>query len=1176
MPITKNQFVPAQRHTGRAAIRTLSNIKMKTLINTLITTALTVLIIAGAPAGPALASTPIDGQISQALTGSLPDLQLPAQSADSHPRVDVAQLGSLFGDEGIPSVPEMTLERYRAIDVGSTSICGILQRNGRIVCWGLNDFGQANALQGVYTSLSMGQYHGCAIKKSGALTCWGLPTAMPQGKQGLGRYRLVSSGDDHTCALRNNNTVECWGDNSDGELDAPPGKYRNISARGNHTCGLTTAKQIKCWGESQFIAYTPASGRFIEVSTGQLHACALRLEDGKAVCWGNNSDGQTQPPVNESFIHLVSGDYHTCGLRADHSTVCWGRNQFGQTDLFIDDVRQIAAGGALSCALTRKGGHLHCVGSFAHNPFLAGQQTGPTDLSDGMAAPQFAWALFMPGLTSLFDGATSNVMDLLFDKSLNKWQQGGKGASIVFSLLGLIFGQVLPGETADPLPPEYKEMLQDIQTRVQELQASMATVNLKVGETKTAVDKLLCSDSTQTVRNAAQYVKSELKGTSKYGPANLMKQALDQYNMVMTDMNNGSPNRVKARQDMEEFYKRVVEFKKEYMVKDTNLAKTNDLVTDSLLGQEDAKGSPLDACKAVSRNTWLANKPYPFDDRPIWRGSYETLRSARTTQAAIANLLSQNAGFELVAAFSGPKFRNDGTTELDPAPPITDYKPTAIDNSQGICEKAEQETGRAGANPRWYRVQDLCEGIAEDARKRYRDYVRITEFMGGAYSDRDMVLSLTAKQMGDAQPSNTNEDNWLWLRNPSVGDFREYLKGEFYYQYSDMKPSMYSAKPDKSPFGGKFSFKDSQGKLLQSDTEVYMNNVDAEDKSSFAEGVWHSSRFAWDDLFQAREKMRKEWKLEDTYEDVVERMADEPSRIDPPCQHNLQGNCETKTKQNAQGVWVNEIVPGKLPQRLFENVKEVPYWLVHTGPNPEVSRRVDQIYQQFYSYGYKAYGGDDNYRFSNVIGGFAFIASGINKAKIENGRPSGPHWYHPSPTDESKRAYLKMSGRLVSAYEWAAAMINARGQGPGFDCRKESSCIGLGFSIFDTPSFRPYQKSQWFAGDMQKDPPRLKVFSDGSYAGLSYRQDFWERAHFTHLPVVRISQRQCRNSLIASNVEEVIGSGASPEFDSLRSNSRAVDSVTVPSICGSDLDLVIQQGMTRPANVDIPEVRVIQ
>lgn len=63
--------------------------------------------------------------------------------------------------------------------------------------------------------------------------------------------------------------------------------------------------------------------------------------------------------------------------------------------------------------------------------------------------------------------------------------------------------------------------------------------------------------------------------------------------------------------------------------------------------------------------------------------------------------------------------------------------------------------------------------------------------------------------------------------------------------------------------------------------------------------------------------------------------------------------------------------------------------------------------------------------------------------------------------------------------------------------------------------------------------------------------------------------------LIASNASWVIGSGASPKFDLRCPNSRA-SSVTIPSICGRDLDLTIQQGMTRPANFGIPEIRVVQ
>ena len=1150
---------------------------MKNIFNTLNTAALTVLLFTGTMPGPAQAEFPVEQLVSQALQGESPALTLPVtQSTEGQPNHDVVQIGSVFGEEGIPPVPEMTLERYRAMDAGSTSTCAIHRKDGHIVCWGLDDFGQANALQGSYSSLSMGQYHGCAIKKNGTLTCWGLPSAMPQGKQGTGRYRKVSSGDDHTCAIRNNKTVECWGDNSYGELDAPPGKYQDLSTRGNHSCAVTTDKQVKCWGETPFVAYTPASGRFTEVSTGQLHACALSAEEGKPVCWGNNSDGQATPPNNESFVSLVSGDYHTCGLRADHSALCWGRNQFGQTNLPSGEYRQIAAGGAQTCVLTRRGGHLHCVGSFAHNPFLAGQQTR-SELPEGMVAPQFAWAVFMPGLTSLFDDATSNVMDILFDKDLNKWQKGGKGASIVFSLLGLVFGEILPGDNADPLPPEYKEMLQDIQARVKELQATMKTVAFQVDLTKKAVDKLLCRTSTETIRNAANFVKSDTNGTGAYGPEAFMRNAMTQYSLVMTDMTNEKPNRQKARQDMEEFYKRVVEFKKAFMVgrADDTLAGQNSLVTKSLLGEEAGVNSPLIECKTPTRNEWLQKKPYPFDDRPIWKGAYETLRSARTTQATIANLLAENTGIELMAAFSGPKFRIDGSMEPDSAPAIGDYKPTDENNSQGICEKAEQEAGISGANPRWGRVKILCENIKDDVRLRYTDHIRITEFMGGAYSDRDMVLSLTAKQMGDKEPSDDSEDNWLWLRNPLVGDFREPMSR------SGLK---FAAKDEYSPFNGFFNFKDSQGKPRHSDTEVYMTNPDASGSPHFSEGVWHSSKFAWDDLFETRSKVRQleTWKLDETYEDVIELMAEQTvdPEVEPPCNRNSQGNCEIK-RVKVEGIWVDQVVEGNNPQRIFENVKHVPFWAVNTGNSPSYSKN-----QPLYFYdcmGLKAWSDcSTDHRAFMAIWAYSFIASGINKAKVVDGKPTGPHWYHNDPRDESKgRSYLKLSGKVATPNEMAATYINATGWAGGHDCRDESRCIGLGFSIFEqaSDSFKPYQTAQWFdRGDDKKKPPRLLTkYAEGSWEEMEnwYDEDFWGRARFTHMPVIRISQRKCHNSLIASNEWDVIHNEARPNFDRPRSKQRAADDVTVPSICGRDLDLTIKQTMTRPANVDMPEIRVI-
>ncbi len=78
------------------------------------------------------------------------------------------------------------------------------------------------------------------------------------------------------------------GDNSDGQLDVPPGRYSAID-------------------------------------TGWGYVCAVTVE-GEAVCWGSPAGwdaGQTEPPPAR-YISISASESRTCGIAVDGDVVCWG------------------------------------------------------------------------------------------------------------------------------------------------------------------------------------------------------------------------------------------------------------------------------------------------------------------------------------------------------------------------------------------------------------------------------------------------------------------------------------------------------------------------------------------------------------------------------------------------------------------------------------------------------------------------------------------------------------------------------------------------------------------------------------------------------------------------------------------------------------------------------------
>ncbi len=113
---------------------------------------------------------------------------------------------------------------------------------------------------------------------------------------------------------------------------------------------------IFAWGNNQQGQADPPAGEdFVAIAAGQYHNLALRA-DGSLVGWGHNIYGQIDVPAGNDFVAIAGGAHHSLALRADGSLVGWGNNQFGQGDVPAgNDFVAIAAGGYHSLALGSDG-----------------------------------------------------------------------------------------------------------------------------------------------------------------------------------------------------------------------------------------------------------------------------------------------------------------------------------------------------------------------------------------------------------------------------------------------------------------------------------------------------------------------------------------------------------------------------------------------------------------------------------------------------------------------------------------------------------------------------------------------------------------------------------------------------------------------------------------------------
>ncbi len=251
------------------------------------------------------------------------------------------------------------------VSAGGGHSCAI-GLDAALVCWGLNDDGQATPPAGSFTAVSAGSRHTCAIRTDSTIACWGRNTD-GEAAPPAGTFRTVSAGGAHTCAIRTDGTVVCWGQNAGSLSYLPPSGAFARAHEGDSTgspfaCGIRTDASLACWGYNAYGRASPPVGAFTTVDAGGAHSCGIR-DSGAIACWGLATYGQplADPPAG-SFTELSSGYNSTCAIRADASITCWGDTPNGETGAPPGSYTELSLGSFHGCAV-RDDGAVSCWGA---------------------------------------------------------------------------------------------------------------------------------------------------------------------------------------------------------------------------------------------------------------------------------------------------------------------------------------------------------------------------------------------------------------------------------------------------------------------------------------------------------------------------------------------------------------------------------------------------------------------------------------------------------------------------------------------------------------------------------------------------------------------------------------------------------------------------------------------
>jgi len=173
--------------------------------------------------------------------------------------------------------------------------------------------------------------------------------------------------------------VICWGEDNGHTSAATRGlQFYSIHVTEFAVCGIRMpSRKLHCWGDASRANFLLTGIPDVPVSTmdlGSQHGCALRADDGRALCWGEDNAWRNEgfdPLQDVAFSAIAVGEGHTCGIRADsEEAACWGADFWKQCSASPKGVAlsSIYARSQGSCGIDKSSLRIRCWGLLSRTP----------------------------------------------------------------------------------------------------------------------------------------------------------------------------------------------------------------------------------------------------------------------------------------------------------------------------------------------------------------------------------------------------------------------------------------------------------------------------------------------------------------------------------------------------------------------------------------------------------------------------------------------------------------------------------------------------------------------------------------------------------------------------------------------------------------------------------------